>query len=300
MDEKSFPVNKFLRYLETVRDMSAHTLRAYATDLRSFQKFLEKMPSMELRHVDRSTIRHYLTELYLAKISRRTISRKLSALRTFFRFLVNEDFLKQSPVIDIKLGKQERKLPRFLSVEEMRMLIEAPDTKTLLGLRDRAIFELLYSSGIRVSELVGLDRNHIDFLGDVVKVRGKGKKERLSPIGSHAVEALRNYIESPMRYRGRGAERDANAVFLNCRGGRLTDRSVRRVVDKYIRKLALRRKISPHTLRHTFATHLLDAGADLRAIQELLGHARLSSTEIYTHVTTEKLKEQYRKYHPRS
>ena len=202
--------------------------------------------------------------------------------------------------MEIKLGKRERKLPRFLSVEEMKALIEEPDPTTLAGLRDRAIFEVLYSCGIRVGELVQLDRNNIDLIGEVIKVRGKGKKERLAPIGRHAAEALHNYLDSFLRHRGRGAEKDVRAVFLNRSGKRLTTRGVRVIVDKYVRKMALRRKISPHTLRHTFATHLLDAGADLRAIQELLGHARLSSTEIYTHVTTDKLKQQYQKHHPRA
>jgi len=300
MSEKDFPLDSFLHYIETARNVSPHTLRAYKRDLTEFRDFIAKMPGLELQHVDRAVIRHYLTELYLMKKSRRTVLRKLSALRTFFRYMVNENLLSQSPVMDIKLGGSEKKLPKFLSVTEMTDLIDAPDCSTLAGLRDKAVFEILYSCGIRVGELVGLNRRDVDVIGDVIKVRGKGKKERMVPLGGPASQALRNYLESSLRFQGAGAQRDPKAVFLNRSGTRLTARSVRRIVDKYLKKIALGKKISPHTLRHTFATHLLDAGADLRAIQELLGHARLSSTEIYTHVTTDKMKQEYLKHHPRA
>ena len=300
LSENEFPLESFLHYIETARDVSEHTLRAYRSDLSAFRDFIAKMPGMELKHVDRTTIRHYLTEMYLTKKSRRTVSRKLSALRTFFRFMVNENKLQQSPVMDMKLGGGEKKLPKFLSVSEMTDLIDSPDCSTLAGMRDRAIFEVLYSCGIRVGELVGLNRGDVDLIGDILKVRGKGKKERIVPMGSHATKALMNYLESSLRFQGRNAQRDPKAVFLNKDGTRLTARSVRRTVDKHLKRIALGKNISPHTMRHTFATHLLDAGADLRSIQELLGHARLSSTEIYTHVTTDKMKQEYLKHHPRA
>jgi len=300
MDESSFPVEKFRAYIETVRNVSEHTCRAYATDLIEFRQFLAQTPDIELRYIDRSTIRHYLTNLYVAGKSRPTISRKLSALRTFFRFMVNEGLLAQSPVLDIKLGKRQKKLPRFLTLPEVTEFIEAPDTSNLAGLRDRAILEVLYSSGVRVSELVGLNRDVVDLISDIIKVRGKGKKERLAPLGKKASDALRNYLGASIRFQGKGAERDRQAVFLNRDGQRITARSVRRIIDKYVKKTALKKHISPHVFRHTFATHLLDAGADLRSIQELLGHARLSSTEIYTHVSTEKMRDEYLKHHPRA
>jgi site-specific recombinase XerD len=228
--------------------------------------------------------------------SKRTVARKLASLRSFFKFLYREGYIKTNPSSGISTPKLDKKLPIFLDTDEVSKLIEAPDEKDLSGLRDRALMETLYSTGIRVSELVGMNLSEIDFISGVIKVFGKGKKERLAPIGDKALRAIRNYLDK----RGIGKLNDKKAVFLNKDGGRLTDRSVRRIIEKYIKRVSLREGVSPHTLRHSFATHLLNRGADLRSVQELLGHMNLSTTQIYTHVTTQRLKEVYDKAHPRA
>jgi integrase/recombinase XerC len=288
----------FIRYLENVRNASPHTLRNYFADVSSFLSFLRRIsPSYELKYVDRSTVRSYLAQLYLDGKAKATAQRKLSALKSFFRFLVREGHLEQNVLSVVRSPKGHRRLPGFLDDVEVIRLIESPDTSKLLGRRDRAILELLYSTGIRVSELVGLDVEDVDLIGEVVKVRGKGKKQRIAPMGRQAAIEISNYLSHPRR---KGGTAPGNAVFLNRSGTRLTGRSVARVVAKYVRQTALKAGISPHTLRHTFATHMLDAGADLRSIQELLGHKSLSSTVIYTHVSTEKMREVYANSHPRA
>ncbi len=288
----------FIAYLRGVRDVSPHTVRNYSADITAFFGFLRKIsPSYELKYVDRSTVRSYLTQLHVARKARATVQRKLSALRSFFRFLLREGYLDRNPLTAVRSSKSEHRLPRFLNQGEIVRLIEAPDTSSLPGLRDRAILELLYSTGIRVSELVGLNVENLDLIGEVVKVRGKGKIQRMTPMGRYAAVALSDYLNSPKRRRG-SSPRDA--VFLNRSGARITTRSVARIVAKYVRQTALKTGISPHTLRHTFATHLLNAGADLRSIQELLGHKSLATTVIYTHVSTEKMREVYARSHPRA
>lgn len=290
--------SKFISYLKDVRNASPHTLRNYSADLTAFFDFLRRIsPSYELKYVDRSVIRSYLTQLYVDRKAKATAQRKLSALKSFFKFLVREGYLERNVLSAVRSPKSERRLPRFLDNAEVLRLIEAPDTSTLLGQRDRAILELLYGTGIRVSELVGLNVEDVDVIGEVVKVMGKGRKQRLAPMGSQAAVELSRYLYSPRRRRGTSP---GDAVFLNRAGGRLTTRSVARVVAKYVRQTALKAGISPHTLRHTFATHLLNAGADLRSIQELLGHKSISTTVIYTHVSTEKMQEVYSKSHPRA
>jgi tyrosine recombinase XerC len=236
-----------------------------------------------------------MAEMRQRNYSKRTVARKLASLRSFFRFLRREGYIKSDPAADISSPKLDKKLPKFLDVGKINTLIEKPDTSNLGGMRDRAILETLYSTGIRVSELVGLDMSDIDQIGGVVKVLGKGSKERIVPIGEKALDAIRKYNDKKDR-----RSRSRDAAFLNNRGGRLTDRSVRRMIDKYIKACAIEEKISPHSLRHSFATHLLDRGADLRSVQELLGHMNLSTTQIYTHVTTERLKSVYDKAHPRA
>lgn len=290
--------DNFILYLRDVRDASPHTVRNYSADITAFFDFLRRIsPSYELKYVDRSVIRSYLTKLYVDRKAKASAQRKLSALKSFFKFLVREGYLEKNVLSAVRSPKGERRLPSFLDNAEVVRLIEAPDTSTLLGLRDRAILELLYSTGIRVSELVGLNVEDVDLIGEVVKVRGKGKKQRLAPMGRPAAIELSYYLNSPRRRRRTSA---GNAVFLNRAGARLTTRSVGRVVKKYVRQTALKAGVSPHTLRHTFATHLLNAGADLRSIQELLGHKSISTTVIYTHVSTEKMQEEYSKSHPRA
>ncbi len=246
------------------------------------------------------SVRAYLTHLNDKEYSKATIARKLATLRSFYKFLVKRNHISSNPVVTIRTPKQEKKLPRFLEYEEVKRLLSTPPTNTWLGSRDRAILETLYSTGIRVSELVALNMDDIDFLGEVVHVRGKGKKERIAPIGSSALQVIQHYME----YRNKRAQNngnfDARVLFVNKHGQRLSTRSVRRKMDKYLKMAGLDPAISPHTLRHSFATHMLNSGADLRSVQELLGHQSLSTTQVYTHLTTSRLKEVYDDAHPRN
>ncbi|MBN1526736.1 MAG: tyrosine recombinase XerC [Candidatus Omnitrophica bacterium] len=288
-------IEKFINYLKVERNVSKHTVTNYAVDLASFAEFLG---DKDIAGVDHLALRRFLAEMRSKNYSKRTVARKLATLRTFFRFLYREGHIKTNPITAIMTPKLDKKLPKFLDVNKVERLITSPDAETVPGLRDRAIFETLYSTGIRVSELVGIDSDDVDFISGVVKVLGKGAKERMVPIGDTALTAIRKYLDKRAAEKARA--KDKHAVFLNKNGTRLTDRSVRRIVDKYIRVCAIEEKISPHSLRHSFATHLLDRGADLRSVQELLGHMNLSTTQIYTHVTMERLKAVYDKAHPRA
>jgi len=289
-------IDKFLNYLKVEKDMSPHTVVNYSIDLKEVAKFLDD--KVEIEKIDYLVIRRYLADLKAKNYSKRTVARKLACLRSFFKFLYREGHIKSNPISSISTPRLDKKLPVFLDENEIAKLLEAPDTKELAGLRDKAILETLYSSGLRISELVGLSMDNIDFIGGVLKVLGKGKKERLVPIGDRALKCIRAYLEK----RGNASARGGNkkAVFLNKSKSRLTDRSIRRILEKYIHITSLREDISPHTLRHSFATHLLNRGADLRSVQELLGHMNLSTTQIYTHVTAERLKAVYDKAHPRA
>ena len=290
-------VQKFLVYLDAGRGASPHTLRNYGVDLREFQAFLN---GRGLSEIDPLVIRSFLAHLKSRGHSKATLSRKLAALRSFFKYLMRENRIASNPVLGISSPKKEKKLPRFLDLTEVTHLLEAPSEKHWEGRRDRSILETLYSSGVRVSELVGLSRGDADLLSGLLKIRGKGKKERMVPIGEKALHAVRDYLGSiPQRFSKTG-DGNQTPLFLNRFGSRLTDRSVRRLIVKYARQISLKQGISPHTLRHTFATHLLDRGADLRSVQELLGHANLSTTQIYTHVTTRRLQEAYVAAHPRA
>lgn len=282
-------IEKFLRYLEIEKNASSHTTLNYRLDLEEFRVFLK---DIEIEKVDYLFVRKYLAHLREKNLTVRTVSRKLSSLRSFFRFLVKDGYLKTNPTDAIVSPKQEKTLPKFLTEEQTVQLIDAPDISTLKGLRDHAIFETLYSTGMRISELLGMKENDIDFISGTLKVFGKGKKERLLPIGDRAMRAIRNYLEK--------RDVSTSTVFLNKNKKPLGARGVRKVMDDYIRKISLKIHISPHTLRHSFATHLLNRGADLRCVQELLGHANLSTTQIYTHLTTDKLKSVYEKAHPRA
>lgn len=290
-------VRQFFDYLEAGRGASPHTIKNYGTDLREFFGFLD---GKHLSEVDTLVIRSFLAHLKGNGSSKATLSRKLAALRSFFKYLARENYLKTNPVLGISTPKREKKLPQFLDLKEVTNLLEAPSGKRWEEKRDRSILETLYSSGIRVSELVGLNQGDMDLFSGLLKIRGKGKKERIVPLGEKALSAIRDFIESlpnPFREANQGPQAP---LFLNRSGGRLTDRSVRRLILKYARRVSLKAGISPHTLRHTFATHMLDRGADLRSVQELLGHANLSTTQIYTHVTTRRLQEAYTKAHPRA
>lgn len=286
-------IDKFINYLKIEKNVSNHTIINYKIDLKAFSLFLGES---DIDAVDHLALRRFLAELRGKNYSKRTIARKLASLRSFFKFLFREGHIKSNPITAISSPKLDKKLPKFLDIGKVTKLILSPDVRTEHGLRDRAILETLYSCGIRVSELVGLDIDDVDFISGVIKVLGKGRKERMVPIGDMALSSIRKYTEGKRDGRVKGK----SAVFLNSRGGRLTDRSVRRVIDKYIHACSIEEKISPHSLRHSFATHLLDKGADLRSVQELLGHMNLSTTQIYTHVTMERLKNVYDKAHPRA
>lgn len=285
-------IEKFINYLKIEKNVSRHTITNYKIDLDAFSLFLA---DRDISAVDHLTLRRFLAEMRAKNYSKRTVARKLASLRSFFKFLYREGHIKSNPITAISSPKLDKKLPKFLDVDKVTRLILCPDIKTDAGSRDRAILETLYSCGIRVSELVGLNIDDVDFISGVIKVFGKGSKERIVPIGGEALSSIRKYVDR----REKGVK-DKDAVFLNSRGRRLTDRSVRRVVDKYIKSCSIEEKISPHSLRHSFATHLLDRGADLRSVQELLGHMNLSTTQIYTHVTMERLKSVYDKAHPRA
>jgi len=282
-------IEKFLRYLEIEKNASSHTILNYRLDLEEFRAFLK---DIDVTSVDYLFVRKYLAYLKEKNLTVRSVSRKLSSLRSFFKFLIKEGYIKINPTDAIVSPKQEKPLPKFLTEEDTVKLIEAPDISTTKGLRDHAIFETLYSTGMRISELVGMKEDDIDFIGSTVRVFGKGKKERMLPIGDRALKAIRNYMEK------RGIT--GRVIFLNKNKKPLGARGIRKIMDAYIKKVGLKENISPHTMRHSFATHLLNRGADLRSVQELLGHANLSTTQIYTHLTTDKLKSVYEKAHPRA
>lgn len=286
-------VEKFKDYLTVEKNYSAHTVRNYRVDLEEFFKF---SPAEKIEDIDYLTVRKFLAHLRSRNLSKRSVARKISSLRTFFRFLQRDGYVKNNPASSVSTPKLDRKLPVFLDEKTALRLVTAPDKNTLLGARDRAVLETLYSAGIRVGELVGIDTSDVDFISGVIKVLGKGRKERIAPLGEEAISAIREYTGQ------RSAKKigDKKALFLSKSGKRLTDRSVRRIVSKYIKDISAKERISPHALRHSFATHLLNRGADLRSVQELLGHKNLSTTQIYTHVTTERLKSVYDKAHPRA
>ncbi len=297
---------EFLQHLKYERNMSDHTLRNYASDLEQFRAFLfaiEKRADIPVNEIDRLTIREWMASLDTAGKKKTSRARKLASLRTFFQFLIREGRLETNPAKLVNTPRVERKLPTHLSIEDAVRLIETPDINTDLGRRDRAIMEFLYATGIRVGELVGINMQDVDFRERMVRVTGKRRKQRIVPFHEHALQALMLYLtEARPAFLNQcpPAERDARAVFLHRRGGRLTTRSVGRMIDKYIAQCSDMHNISPHSLRHSFATHLLDSGADLRDIQELLGHARLSTTQIYTQVSMEKMIAVYDKAHPKA
>jgi len=249
--------------------------------------------------VDVDEARAYLAFLNDKGYSKATIARKLATLRSFYKFLVKTNRCSSNPMTAIRTPKQEKKLPRFLEYEEVKRLLETPPTDSWLGSRDRAILETLYSTGIRVSELVALNMDDVDFLSEVIHIRGKGKKERITPVSSSALQAIQHYMEFRNKRAQNNSHFDSRVLFVNKHGQRLSTRSVRRKMDKYLKMAGLDPAISPHTLRHSFATHMLNNGADLRSVQELLGHQSLSTTQVYTHLTTRKLKEVYEDAHPR-
>jgi integrase/recombinase XerC len=301
-------IDRFRDHLKYERNVSEHTLRNYLSDLEQFYDTLCPVDAdgnrrhIDIRQIDHITIREYMAKLYSEKRKKTSIARKLATLRTFFKFLCREQIVELNPARLVSSPRLEKKLPKVMSVDDVIRFIETPDLETVLGKRDRAILELLYATGMRVSELVGLNIEDVDFRNDSIRVRGKGRKERIVPFGSKAKEAMQAYlgVRGELLIEASEEQRDPKIFFFNYQGTRITTRSVGRMIDKYVNECAMAHDISPHSLRHSVATHLLSAGADLRAIQELLGHARLSTTQIYTQVSMEKLMEVYDKAHPKA
>ncbi|HYM61438.1 MAG TPA: tyrosine recombinase XerC, partial [Thermoanaerobaculia bacterium] len=299
-------IGDFLDYLTYERNVSINTVAAYRDDLESFVGFLcsdcftMARDQLDLTRVDHLAVRSYLAHLSRRKLARSSVARHLSALRSFFKYLMREGVVPMNPARGVATPKREKYLPSVMQPADVASLVEQPDTTTPLGIRDRAWLELLYASGLRIGELVGVDLNDLELRGRLVKVRGKGSKERIVPFGSKAEQALRDYLRVRGELAARNPAIEEQPLFLNYRGERITTRSIRRLFDGYVRDAALRAGISPHTMRHSFATHLLNAGADLRAIQELLGHASLSTTQKYTHLNDWQLIAVYKKAHPRA
>ncbi len=291
-------VDRFLRFQRVERNASVHTVSNYQRDILQFTKFLCD-DVIVVSEIGKLELRRYLAYLQQSGYAKSSIARKLSALRSFFSFLVKEGYYSQNPLDYISTPKREHHLPTFLYVDECFSLLAAPDDSHL-GKRDRAILETLYATGIRVSELVGMSLHDVDFRQGYVRVLGKGSKERIVPLGKPACQAIERYLHDVRPVLVNPNKGSENALFLNRDGGRLSDRSVRRLTDKYVEQIALQRQVSPHTLRHSFATHMLDNGADLRSVQELLGHASVSTTQLYTHITRERLKTVYKETHPRA
>lgn len=314
-------IQQFLDYLRFERHFSPYTARCYGADLRQFAGFLAgqmesaaagngdtAVPGLTQRVIeaDPLLIRRFLTYLDDFQYSPATMARKIATLRSFYKYLARQGLVANNPMMLIRTPKQTKRLPKAISVEQIEKLLSAPDDQNTLGARDRAILETLYSTGVRVSELVDLDRGELDEIGEALTIRGKGKKERIVPLGSHALRAINHYLAT-LDGDGRFAKvREAfeagqpTPLFINKSGGRLSSRSVRRKLDKYLIEAGLDPDISPHTLRHSFATHLLDNGADLRSVQELLGHQSLSTTQVYTHLSTQRMRDAYQAAHPRA
>jgi len=319
-DQSSF-IDQFINYLRFERHFSPYTARCYAADLRQYTAFLvsgnsaaspkaSENPSPEangkIANADSVVIRGFLAHLDSFGYSLATVARKIATLRSLYKWMHLHELAASNPMQMIRTPKQAKRLPKAISVEQIDKLLGTPDNRDTLGARDRAILETLYSTGVRVSELVELNRNDLDQTDQTLRVRGKGKKERIVPLGSHALAAIRNYImllEPDPRFvelRQRSITDPFIPLFINKNGGRLSSRSVRRKLDKYLAASGLDPTISPHTLRHSFATHLLDNGADLRSVQELLGHQSLSTTQVYTHLSTMRLRTGYDQAHPRA
>lgn len=293
-------VDRFLEQLRVTRGGSEHTLRAYGTDLADLVGFLAGRGVTAPEGITSRALRAWLGDLDDRELSKATIQRRLSATRSFLKGLVDQGILEANPALGLRQRRSSRHLPGVLSVEEVEALLAAPDATTPLGCRDRAILELMYSGGTRAAETVGLDVEKLDLRNGVARVLGKGNKERLVAVGRFAKEALQEHLSDPRRPKPAKPTPGVTPLFMNQRGGRLTTRSLENIVAKYVLKAGITRRATPHTLRHSFATHLLDRGADLRSVQELLGHENLVTTQIYTHVSVARLQEIYELAHPRA
>lgn len=299
-------IDGFQNYLKVHKNSSDHTNRAYQTDAQQFIVFLsqlfKKEPEMLTpQEINYKIIRQYLSQLTLNGYQKSTIARKLAFIRSFFKFLVQENIIEHNPLVMIRTPKQNKRLPSFLYYTELEQLTSMPDLTKILGIRDKALLELIYSSGLRVSEATAVTISTLSIDTGYLRVMGKGAKERIVPFGREAALALQQYVTiARPKLLLLAKLKESDALFLNNQGGPLTARGVRYVVYKYVKEMALEKKVSPHTLRHSFATHMLDRGADLRVVQELLGHVSLSTTQIYTHVTRQRIKDVYKGAHPRA
>jgi tyrosine recombinase XerC len=287
----------FIAYLKHEKNASPHTIANYRSDLLQLEQYLDKK-KLKLKEIDNIVLRGFLALLYDRGEKKSTVGRKLAAIRSFFQFCMRKRWMDDNPAKVVATPKQDKPVPSFLSEEEMQEFLDLPQTTKPLDMRDKAMLELLYATGIRVSELVGISLEDVKFTERLIRVKGKGKKERLVPFGRLAEESLRSYLR--VRQSIHKGKVEETPLFLNYRGKRISPRSVERTVDKYIQRSAVQRKISPHSLRHSFASHLLGRGADLRVIQELLGHESLATTQKYTHLDLKHLLDVYRKSHPRS
>jgi len=303
---------EFLHHLKNERNFSTHTIRSYTNDLRQYCQFLsgidpqlpadEEPPALSDQQIAQriieagpSDIRAYLAQMRSVNYSNSTVARKLAALRSMYKYLIRRGHIEASPVSAIRTPKQDKRLPKCLDIEQINTLFACPDDSTILGARDKAMLETIYSAGLRIGELVAIDTQDLDHFSQTLRIRGKGKKERIVPIGSKALSAIDAYLKLKSATFGADNHR---GFFVNKFGRRITTRSVRRMFDKYLKLSGIPGQVSPHVLRHSFATHMLNAGADLRSIQEMLGHESLSTTQIYTHLTTKRLKEVYDRHHP--
>jgi len=295
-------VDSFFIYLESEKNMALFTIKSYNSDWMDFFYFLENeqklnLGSLEIHEIDHNIIRKYLVYLNDKGLSRTTAARRLAALRSFYRYLLKKEIINKSPLKNVSTPKIPKKLPKYLEQNEMAEVLEQPPDSKETGIRDKAILELLYGTGIRVSELVRLDLEGIDLTHGYIRVYGKGGRERIVPVGKTAVKAVAGYLTEA---RPGWDKEQSKALFLNQKGGRLSDRSIRSIVKKYCLQANIKEIISPHGFRHSFASHLLDNGADLRIVQELLGHKKISSTQVYTHVSRSKLRKIYHLAHPRA
>ncbi|MBQ3834133.1 MAG: tyrosine recombinase XerC [Elusimicrobia bacterium] len=287
-------IERFVRYLVAELNYSANTAKAYSVDMYEFAEFVKNTKNIDLANCDKNIIRDYLANLYNKNLKKSSIIRKLAVLKSFYKFLVITDVIKANPTISMATPKKDKRIPVFLTEQEILNLFDMSD----IDLRDKAMLELLYSSGIRIEEMININEKDIDFISGYVKVFGKGAKERFAPVGDRCLSAIRKYMNAE---REKGFSFMPNSpVFINKNGKRLTQRGARKMLHNWFVKAGLKKKVSPHTIRHTFATHLLDRGCDIRSVQQMLGHKNLSTTQIYTHVTLETLRKVYDAAHPRS
>ena len=301
LEENRAVIEDYIMSLVATQRSSHHTIVNYSSDLEQFSSFASDEGVLVTR-IQPPLLRQYVRTLARQGLAQTSIARKLSSLRSFYKYLTTHGLIPENPALDVQSGKRGKRLPRFLTVEKTEELLDQPDRSTVLGARDAALLEVLYGGGLRVAELTGLELDDVDYTIGCVQVRGKGGKERFVPLGSVALDRLAHYLEfaRPRLFRGSKNAQSRRRLFLNARGSPLSVRSVRRILDQYLQKINVDVKVSPHTLRHSFATHLLENGADLRSVQEMLGHADISTTQIYTQVSKSKLRNVYERTHPRA